>query len=372
MSGMFVIKDDETNTLVEMTEQAYDSEDVLQTLLAKYPNLLAGDQMNSDDPRTWLPITREVPLPSEQGGAARWSVDHLFLDQDGIPTIVEVKRSTDTRIRREVIGQMLDYAANAVVYWGIEHVRAHYESNCAANGIDAEQQLIDFLAGRCEPEAFWMKVKTNLEAGKVRMVFVADIIPPELQRIVEFLNTQMNPAEVLAVQIKQYTGQGLKTLVPRVIGLTAAATEKKQYQWDESSFMAAIENRFNTPSADAARKMLSWAKDRNLRIWWGKGAKDGSFFPMFDWRGENHFTFSVWTYGRVEMQFQGMKSRPPFDTQPMRLELLKRLNTIDGIKIPTEAITRRPSIPIEVLSDKESLDQFLGIFDWVVSEIRKT
>jgi len=38
------------------------------------------------------------------------------LDQDAIPTIVEVKRSTDTRIRREVVGQMLGYAANAVVY----------------------------------------------------------------------------------------------------------------------------------------------------------------------------------------------------------------------------------------------------------------
>jgi hypothetical protein len=38
------------------------------------------------------------------------------LDQDAIPAIVEVKRSTDTRIRREVVGQMLDYAANSVVY----------------------------------------------------------------------------------------------------------------------------------------------------------------------------------------------------------------------------------------------------------------
>ena len=28
------------------------------------------------------------------------------------PTLVEVKRSSDTRIRREVVGQMLDYAAN--------------------------------------------------------------------------------------------------------------------------------------------------------------------------------------------------------------------------------------------------------------------
>jgi 5-methylthioribose kinase len=41
---------------------------------------------------------------------------------------VEVKRSSDTRIRREVVGQMLDYAANAVVYWPLEMIRAKFEA----------------------------------------------------------------------------------------------------------------------------------------------------------------------------------------------------------------------------------------------------
>jgi len=34
--------------------------------------------------------------------------------------VVEVKRGTDTRIRREVVGQMLDYAANAVSAGGAD------------------------------------------------------------------------------------------------------------------------------------------------------------------------------------------------------------------------------------------------------------
>jgi hypothetical protein len=33
---------------------------------------------------------------------------------------VEVKCSIDTRIRPEVVGQMLDYVANPVVYWPVE------------------------------------------------------------------------------------------------------------------------------------------------------------------------------------------------------------------------------------------------------------
>ena len=74
---------------------------------------------------------------------------------------------------------------------------------------------------------FWSKVKTNLQAGRIRLVFVADEIPRELRRIVEFLNEQMDPAEVLAVEIKQFAGEGVKTLVPRVIGQTAEAQQKK-------------------------------------------------------------------------------------------------------------------------------------------------
>jgi hypothetical protein len=45
-------------------------------------------------------------------GGAWWSLDHLVVDQDAVPTFVEVKRASDTPARREVVAQMLDYAAN--------------------------------------------------------------------------------------------------------------------------------------------------------------------------------------------------------------------------------------------------------------------
>jgi|SRR5579872_2595824 len=76
---------------------------------------------------------------------ALWSLDHLFIDQDGIPTLVEVKRGTDTRIRREVVGQMLDYAANAVVYWPVESIRSHFDRTCEAH----------HLAGCGKSRKFW-------------------------------------------------------------------------------------------------------------------------------------------------------------------------------------------------------------------------
>ncbi|MFS8087183.1 MAG: hypothetical protein ACMG6H_16235, partial [Acidobacteriota bacterium] len=60
-----------------MREANYDSEDLLQRLLATYPNLLAGDQMDLQAPRRWLLVTREASVPGEALGGGRWSLDHL-------------------------------------------------------------------------------------------------------------------------------------------------------------------------------------------------------------------------------------------------------------------------------------------------------
>ena len=119
-----------------------------------------------------------------------------------------------------------------------------------------------------------------------------------------------------------------------------------------------------------ARKILEWAKTKELRIWWGRGKKMGSFFPMFDYQGKKNFLISVWTYGNIEVQFQWMQTRPPFDNEAKRLELLHRLNELPGVSLPSQAINRRPSFALSNLKDAVVLKEFLDIFDWVIQEIK--
>ena len=371
--GFYLIQPD--NKLVEMAEQLYDSEELLQKWLAQYPNLLAGQQINSAQPRQWLLIAREMALPSEEDGAGRWSVDHLFLDQDAIPTIGVVKRSTDTRIRREVVGQMLDYAANAVMYWSVENLRSRYELACEKDGVEPAQRLVEAL-NVSDEEQFWQSARTNLQAGRVRMLFVADVIPPELQRVVEFLNQQMNPAEVLAIEVKRYVGQGVEAInavVPRVIGQTAQAQGTKgassldSNQWDEKSFFEALQKRRGDSDVKCAREIVTWAKSRGLWIWWGKGKKDGSFFPMLDYKDKRFWTISVWTNGRVEIQFEMMKNRPVFDEEQKRIDLLNRVNKALQTSFSQEAINRRPSVS---LSEPAKMSALLAIMDSYLNELK--
>lgn len=375
MAGdIFLLQND--GKLVELNEVAYETEALLQKLLAQYPDLLAGKQITPDAPRKWLLISREMSVPLAENDPGWAAVDHLFLDQDAIPTLVEVKRSSDTRIRREVIGQMIDYAANAVVYWPIETIITKFETLCEAQNSTPTQMLEMFLGIPVfEQDKFWETVKTNLKAGRLRLIFVADEIPASLRRAVEFLNEQMDPAEVLAVEIKQYVGQGLKTLVPRVLGQTAEAQQRKTVQraknkWDEQSFFEDLERRHGAVEIEAARKILNWAADRGLWIWWGEGTRTGSFVPILDYKDQRHQLFAVATYGRLEVYFQWYQYKAPFDAEEKRLELLDKLNAIAGINFQPKMITRRPSISLKIFEDEERGDQLLRVFDWFIEEVK--
>ncbi len=373
--GIFLIQD--SGKLVELKEQPYDSENFLQELLAKYPDLIAGDQINSTSPRKWLLIKREKEVPSEEAGSGRWSVDHLFLDQEGIPTLVEVKRSTDTRIRREVIGQMLDYAANGVIYWPVETMRAQFEANCA-EGANPDDILKDFLDSDMEVELFWQKVKTNLQAGKVRLIFVADEIPRELRTVVEFLNNQMDPAEVLALELRQYVGQGFKTLVPDVIGQTMQAQQKKNpsaasaRQGDEASFYAELEKRQGNEETATARAVLDWATIRGYEIRW-----TGALSAVASLRHADKVAcwFQLDKNGAIYLDFNYMKineTKAFEENVAKRQELFDRLKKF-GFRLSDNALAGRgmPSIRLHQLKESKNLEGFKETLEWIVKEVRE-
>jgi hypothetical protein len=369
--GIYLLRGEDE--LVEMAEQPYDSEDILQALIAKFPSLLAGDQYGTDAPRRWLLIGREAALPDTKDGGGRWSVDHLFFDQDAVPTLVEVKRSSDTRIRREVIGQMLDYAANAVVYWPIERLRELFVRQAERADIDPDQLVADAAGPDTDVEEFWEQAGENLRAGKIRLVFVADQIPGELRRVIEFLNGQMI-AEVLGIEVKQYVGEGVRTLVPRVIGQTAEVEVRKGRRslsspgrrWDEESLFADLEAKRGADESRAARDLYDWTLEQGMRAVFGAGKQDGSWTPVVLANGREYAPLALYSYGRCEVQFQHLLARPPFDSEAMRLELLRRVNEIPGMSFGPEVITKRPSIPIAVLaSNPRALDQLKAVLRWV-------
>ena len=264
----------EHNMLEPLEEEPFSSEDELQALIANNPELLDGKQVQPDDPRRWLLITREKGIAESSDAGDRWSLDHLIIDQDAVPTLVEVKRGSSPEIRRTIIGQLLEYAAHAAQTWTADDLRRTFEDTSKEKGADPDKLLARLLETDEEPDGdrFWEAVATNLAARRLRLLFVADDIPDSLQRVVEFLNEQMPHIEVLAVEIKQFRGGALQTLVPRVIGRTAASTSPSnggggvRRKLTRTSFLEEL------PDEEArcvASKILDAAAAAGAIWWWG-------------------------------------------------------------------------------------------------------
>jgi hypothetical protein len=312
MSETIYVKQD-GKALVRMKVQAYDKEIDFQQLLQDYPELLSGDQINPASPRKWLLVGREAAVPSESGGDSRWSLDLLFLDQDSVPTLVEVKRKSDSRLRREVVGQMLDYAANAVSYWPADALHEQFVNTCAKLKKDPIAELDEFLNG-ADQNAFWQLAQTKLRAGEVRLLFVADQIPSELQRIVEFLNERMSPTEVLALEIRRYAGEGLSTHIPRILGQTSEAlltktngmptgggtTKRSTWKHDERTFFDQAHGQLNTEDIAAIEKVFVFAQKWSARLEYGSG-KEASFSPKLEGISARA-PITVWAKGPLEIK----------------------------------------------------------------------
>ncbi|MEU5270631.1 hypothetical protein AB0G77_19245 [Streptomyces hygroscopicus] len=213
------------NALQALEPTAFETEAEFQELLARHPRVLDFGSLADGQSLRLVLVAREMGVPtSGESGPAYW-LDHLFVDADGVPTLVEVKRASDTRIRREVVGQMLDYAANGARYWPGALLQRSFEETCSADGRSLDEAYGELLGDR-SPEEFWSTVEERLVAGQMRLLFVADRIPLELRAIVEFLNRQMRQTDVYAVELTQYRGNGdLRVLVPRIHGEVATAAK---------------------------------------------------------------------------------------------------------------------------------------------------
>lgn len=198
-------------------------EDALQTLLEENPNLIPGKQIapSSEHPPKFVLLRREMPISG-------WSLDHLFVDQYAVPTLVEAKLVQNPESRREVIGQIIEYAANSSDLWSEGKARSFAEDFHRQSNRNLSEVLSTAFGSDLDVDSFWQSFDDNLQEGKIRLIIAGDEIRPEVRRMIEYLNFEMTNAEVFGLEISCY-GQDEHNLVivPRIIGQTQATADRK-------------------------------------------------------------------------------------------------------------------------------------------------
>lgn len=316
--------------------KAYDdtkfaSEEELQALLERHVDLLGGELMDADDPPRFILVQREMEVPDRDGASGRWAIDHLFVDQNAIPTFVEVKRASDSRIRREVIGQMLDYAANGSKWWNKDTLRESTEATFKRAKKDYATEMASLLgnAGGDGLEQalaeFWSKVEGNLKEGRVRLIFAADRLPSELVTVIEFLNRAMGSVEVLGLQIQQFSYDSKKIFIPRVRGLleskAPAGREPPVVNEAVRDFLREVKRYMAEEHSEVVVDLMVTTKPRKELSYYQWNTPIGSYTFKAHFGGYDSETWSPIVVG---LQFQAIDTAARDRWERLLLELSKK------------------------------------------------
>lgn len=280
-SSLYFLKDGKA---VEMSERPYSQEKVLQDLIAQNPNILLRSS-ETDGARLFL-VAQEFVIAEGGDSSNSYAIDHLMIDGSGTPVLVEVKRSSDTRARREVVAQMLDYASRAST-WDVDALRDNF-LRCNP----------DLAGTEYDADTFWGQVESNLKGERLCLVFAADQIPDTLRTLIEFLNRNLADIEVYGVEVRQYQTQDATLLTSGVIGGGTADSRRaslRSVEWDADTFSEYLVKHGRQDAVEVSRQLLKFSLDAGLSYSPGRGTK----FPSFLIRhGRTRiFTASSWVKG---------------------------------------------------------------------------
>ncbi len=202
----------------EPIHYSYDDEAELQELLASHPQLIPGITPGAKTCREFQ---------SEVGPA-----DIIVVEVNGAITLVECKLAKNPQIRREIIGQLFDYAGRL---WQM-----------SADQFDerwrSRNRVSLFSGDHFDDPVFRETVSSNLADGRFRLVLAVDEINPALKRMVEYVNG-ITSAEtsVIAVEYVRYRHGDVEVLTPRTYGdeLSQAKVARQistNSAWDHSDY----------------------------------------------------------------------------------------------------------------------------------------
>ena len=100
------------------------------------------------------------------------------------------------------------------------------------------------------------------------------------------------------------------------------------------------------------------------------GSSDETSCFVLPEAGTRHaWPFTIYPSGRVEVVFQHMASRPPFDDVEIRHQFRRRLELIPGVDLPASKIELRPSFPLSLLRNEDARGRVIAALAWFLAQV---
>jgi len=320
----------------------FTEEGKLQDYLEEYPSLIPLSEI-VEGASALLCIGREV-------GAGQGAVDLLFIDKDGLLTVVETKLAKNPEARRTVIGQIIEYASY-ISQWATDDVYRIANQYLGAN--------LDEVMGNLS-EDFRSNIEQNLKNGKMRLIIAVDELIEPLRATVTFLNS-FSTFDILLLQVSSFEESKIKkVLIPSLFGYATKTTtiSPPRKRWDLERFLANTRERCEQETVDTITKLYDFTNSNADSINWGTGASLGSFTFRKLRHGTLVSIYTVYSDGSIQFNFGEMKGK---EVKEEILESFRaKLNEIPNVMVPEEAISlgKFPYIMARVLTEAVNLKNF--------------
>lgn len=182
----FFISNSNTQKLerIPLTEKLF-QEEWLQKLIFENPQILPVDNLE-------IGFTPLIPLGREISTSVGF-IDNLFISPDGYLTIVETKLWRNPEAKREVVGQIIDYAKD-LTNWTFDKLNSEVKNrNIENKGIIEAIQEFEELDEEYEAKLI-DNIKRNLKRGRFLLLIVGDGIRESVEDMVDYLS---NSAQLL-------------------------------------------------------------------------------------------------------------------------------------------------------------------------------
>ena len=223
----------------------------LQDLLFQFPQALP---IATIDPAyaPAVPICRELALPA---GYA----DALYVNHLGRLTLAEFKLWRNPQARREVIGQILDYAKD-LASWGYEDLQRQVSLALGQSG-NALYDLVRRQSPDLNEAEFVDNVSRHLRRGEFLLLIIGDGIQEGAANIVDFVQRHSGLHFNLAmVEAALYRDAANRLIVqPRVLARTEIV---QRFVVDGSHVVDAT-----VADVEERQDTLSEQEEQNLRFW---------------------------------------------------------------------------------------------------------
>lgn len=187
-------------------------EDRVQELVHAHPAILPIDEIDAAFASA-VPVCRELPTPAGP-------IDNFLVTSTGLPVLVECKLWRNPQARREVVGQILDYAKELARWSSADVQRA--VAQVLGGGPDA---LIETVRGHTDvPDeaAFHDELSRNLRRGRCLLLIVGDGIREGAEAIFDYLGDHAALHFSLGlVELPVFAlPEGDRLIIPRILART--------------------------------------------------------------------------------------------------------------------------------------------------------